>query len=502
MATFDSSADTGSLIPSEGPGWAPHSLDVQGGRFPLSVEAHLLNMTASLVPGATTVTTSARYYTLHGAIALEAERRQLETEERLELLRRCEVVMAAASIVHPDSTAGTVHGFDALVSRSGGTRFDIDQLSTPKEGYSDARTGFLGPYIGSELTLGVLGEGTLIPGKRMTPAAIGQGYEGLFDLARQTTVTSEQLASAQGLSIGALRSSDDGQWLARQLCAVGILDMDVADRTRAGTVRLLARAATLAPSQSIVDSFRQVVAYGPSSRIDPVISAIPEVEPWRGTLFRHDSVGAWRQLWAWIVDAIDGPTRRGELIERFADSLPDMTLGAFESKLPATQDAHRDAIDAESVVRSQGWSIPSESLALVILGAIRAKELTGATRTALVGNEQKVAVLSPIWVGDWVENRRQIHLRDVAEELTSVLLDRALRIAMTKMRMRDGRMWLPSVIGERGEFLYRVGREGRGNVGLRLEQLAGLLRGVGVLTSSNAGWALGPRGVELLGSDV
>ena len=62
------------LVASEGPGWAPHSVDVQGGRFPLSVEAHLLNMTASLVPGATTVTTSARYYTLHGAVALEAER--------------------------------------------------------------------------------------------------------------------------------------------------------------------------------------------------------------------------------------------------------------------------------------------------------------------------------------------------------------------------------------------------------------------------------------------
>lgn len=81
------SVDQPILASSDGPGWAPHSLDVQGGRFPLSVEAHLMNMTAQLVPGATTVTTSARYFTLHGAVAVEAERRSLALPERLALLR-------------------------------------------------------------------------------------------------------------------------------------------------------------------------------------------------------------------------------------------------------------------------------------------------------------------------------------------------------------------------------------------------------------------------------
>ena len=135
------------FVASEGPGWAPHSLEVQGGRFPLSVEAHLMNMTASLVPGATTVTTSARYFTLHGAVALEAERRHLDAGERLDLLRRCEVVMAAASLLHPSPTAGTVHGADAILHRSGGTTFDLGLLSTPHAGYSDAQAGFLAPYL-------------------------------------------------------------------------------------------------------------------------------------------------------------------------------------------------------------------------------------------------------------------------------------------------------------------------------------------------------------------
>lgn len=484
---------------SEGPGWAPHSLDVQGGRYPLAVEAHLLNMTASLVPGATTVTTSARYFTLHGAVALEAERRSLEATQRLELLRRCEVVMAAASIVHPAPEAGTVHGYDRLMRLAPRGTFDVDRLATPKQGYADPVAGFLGPYNGSELTLGILAEGTLAPGRRLDSRVLASGFEGLFDLARQRTVTAEELRSVPGLSIGAVGESDDGAWLARQMCAVDLPEATTADTTRAGTVRLMAHVARIAPSRSIVTSFRQAIAYGPVLRNDAVVRCVPEAEPWRGVLLRHDSVGAWRQLWAWLVDTIDGPTRRTELVDKLADALPGETLGEFERGLPPTIDAARNPLDAESAVRGEPWPIPRVALALVVLGARRADELDGTSRSAFVGNERRVAVLSPLWMAQWVDNRRRVHLRDVAAELTGVLLDRAQRIAMGKMRMRGDRMWLPSVVGERGEFLYTVGREGRGNVGLRLEQLAGLLRGLGVLTATEDGWTLGPRGQQFLG---
>ena len=494
------SVDQPILDASAGPGWAPHSLDVQGGRFPLSVEAHLMNMTAQLVPGATTVTTSARYFTLHGAVAVEAARRSLALPERLALLRRCEVVMAAASIVHPSPAAGTVHGYDAIMTKSGGERFDLAALATPKLGYSDAQAGFLGPYLGSELTLGILGDGNLVPGARLDEDALAVGFEGLFELADREAVTSADLDGCAHLSIGAVADSRDGDWLAHQLCAVGLVDPVTSDRTRAGTVRLLVHAATSTTSDDLVAAFRRMVAYGPQLRADPIVSTIPEAEPWRGALFRHDSVGAWRRLWAWLTDAIDGPTLRGELETKLAESLPDLTLDAFDKQLPPTMDAHGDPIDAESIVRAGQHKLPAESLALILLGARRAAELTGVSRSALVGNERKVAVLSPLWVTDWAENRRGMHLRDVARELTDVLLDRAQRIALSKMRMRNGRMWLPSVVGERGGYLYTVGREGRGNVGLRLEQLAGILRGVAVLELASGKWQLGTRGEELLGA--
>jgi hypothetical protein len=55
------------------------------------------------------------------------------------------------------------------------------------------------------------------------------------------------------------------------------------------------------------------------------------------------------------------------------------------------------------------------------------------------------------------------------------------------------------VVGERGGHLYTVGREGRGNVGLRLDQLANILRGLGVLGETEGTWHIGTRGEELLG---
>lgn len=124
----------------EGPAWAPHQLDVRPGRFPLSVEAHLMNMTAKLVPGATTVTINARYYGLHGLVALEADARGLDVEGTYELLRRCEVLVTGASIVHPDLIAGLSHGHDRVkpnLEREG--VLDIASLSVPKTGYSDPR---------------------------------------------------------------------------------------------------------------------------------------------------------------------------------------------------------------------------------------------------------------------------------------------------------------------------------------------------------------------------
>jgi hypothetical protein len=72
----------------EGPSWSTEGLDRAAGRYPLSVERHVMRMAELLVPGVTTVTPHARYYALHALIAVEAARMGLEEGQIQDLLRR------------------------------------------------------------------------------------------------------------------------------------------------------------------------------------------------------------------------------------------------------------------------------------------------------------------------------------------------------------------------------------------------------------------------------
>jgi hypothetical protein len=56
-----------------GPAWSSTESGTYPGRFPLSVERHVMGMADRLVPGVTTVTLNARYYCLHGLVAAEAK---------------------------------------------------------------------------------------------------------------------------------------------------------------------------------------------------------------------------------------------------------------------------------------------------------------------------------------------------------------------------------------------------------------------------------------------
>lgn len=90
-------------------------------------------------------------------------------------------------------------------------------------------------------------------------------------------------------------------------------------------------------------------------------------------------------------------------------------------------------------------------------------------------------------------------LADVGAELVGVVLDRARRIALRKMRVHsDGTIWLPTRVHERGDLLYKVGDERKVNVGLRINQLATVLGGVGVLDWNEARWDVSEFGNELL----
>ncbi len=80
-------AAAASLLVS-GPGWSGAGSTTYPGRFPLSVERHVMSMVDNLVPGVTTVTLNARYYALHGLVAAEARRNDLSEPEAVDLVRR------------------------------------------------------------------------------------------------------------------------------------------------------------------------------------------------------------------------------------------------------------------------------------------------------------------------------------------------------------------------------------------------------------------------------
>src|SRR5689334_2313648 len=92
-------AAAASLLVS-GPAWSEAGSATYPGRFPLSVERHVMSMVDRLVPGVTTVTLNARYYALHGLVAAEARRHDLSEPDAVGLMRRAEVVIGAVSARH------------------------------------------------------------------------------------------------------------------------------------------------------------------------------------------------------------------------------------------------------------------------------------------------------------------------------------------------------------------------------------------------------------------
>ncbi len=479
----------------EGPAWAPHRLDVRAGRFPLGVEAHLLQMTAHLVPGVTTVTINARYYALHGYVSLVAEERGLSPDESSDLLRRCEVVMAGATIATEPNHAASAnpHGYDKIWPAMEGGSLDLARLSQPGE-YSKNLYGFLAPYGGSELEMGILGPGVLSPGPRLDERRLRQGFDGLLDFATRDVIDNGDLATVPELSMTAATDSRDGLWLGRLLCSVGVEDLRATDLTRQATIRLLVRALDLTDSDRPEDAVRRALAYGSALNADPVISQLDEARPWRGTLLRQHSVNAWRALWAWLVNdhvgrgvgATDGMTDPGDLSDAAIAAVPTGTVAEFVDALPATIDAAGNPLPAEEEIRSVELNPFHQSLALLALGALRSDQLTDQTAAAFLGRRR--TILDPIWMRHQLDSSRSRSLADFVNDFVRDVIDRSQRVAMRKARVQeDGTFVYPTRVHEHAGRLWKTSNEGSGAVGLRLTELTRILSGVGLLEPTETG---------------
>jgi hypothetical protein len=486
----------------EGPAWSARGLDVRAGRYPLSVERHVIRMADLLVPGVTTVTPHARYYALHALVASEAATRGLSDAETQDLLRRAEVALAVVSFAHEHVTGGLprAHGTDALARRLHGGEIDMAEASrSGPDGYVRNAWGFWNPYAASEVVLRILSRASIpVPGDACDVASVRSGLGGLLDLARERRLFVADLRGDGELCVCAGGHAADGRWLAGLLCAHDSGATRDGLGARQETVRLLAQVMQTHDIREAADDIVPVLAFGDFVMADPVTAVLGVTPVWRGVVLRNYAVGAWRRLWSWMVGQVDGLMPVAEFTERFCEAFPDETVGAFLDRLPATVSATGVPQPAELYLRDSGLLLPARELAVLAVGARRIDELSGRVRDAFLG--QRGVELGPEWMSRRLAEAQAMPLRDFARRLAGDLLLRGRRVAMSKARRRrDGTLWLPTRLHERGDLLYRTSQEGHGDVGLRLDQLTTVLAGTGVLHRVDGNWRVTPAGEALLG---
>ncbi|MEU3558580.1 hypothetical protein [Kitasatospora sp. NPDC006786] len=494
-----------------GAAWSVSGLRLIDGKYPLAVERYVLRQVARLVPGVTTVTPHARYYALHALVATEAEERALGNTETQELLRRCEVVLAAASHLH-----GEDHGLYGLPQAHGEGRLrglftasavEFAAAVRPAEGgYTRSKWGFLPPYQTSERELGILtavrgSAGRPAPGPRLDRSPVREGLEPVLDLARGEELRMadvepyvEQLCVCRG------GAQPDGRWLAELLCRAPEDGSDEVASRRRETVRLLTRVLDGHPSARPVEE-----AVGEFLALDPRMSEGGELAgyvcaaDWRGLALRNYSVTAWRRLWSWLVGQAAEGVHQAEWADRFARAMPPGTVGEFWDALP-TPGIGATPNSGTARFGSTGSEIrPEEEFAVLAQGARWAEELTGDTARAYNGppNEHGQE-LHPRWFAAYLTDRRSLPLAECARELAVILLRRSARVALAKSRPApDGRLRLPTKLQQRDSFLFTRGPEGTSRVILRLNRLAYVLAGCGVLTVDAKSWRVTELGREL-----
>ncbi|MDM7853671.1 hypothetical protein [Cellulomonas alba] len=490
----------------EGPGWVDHSSDPIQGLFPLAVEQFLNAAVAVNVPGVTTVTNTARYYALHALIADEAQRRRLDGGQARNLLRRTEIVYALICMSHQqsdghDSWYPAAHGRDRILSFLSSGQVDLDDAAGMGPGkYANAATGFLGPYFGSEVSLGWLADGPLSPGPAYDRPVVHRELGPVVDLA----ATTSSLGLADVADLGSMclcraATSDDGGLLAERFAG----RPDEAG-TVAGNIGQLMRLFATAMGSSEVRTERDLGAF---VMFSPVVVDDPRSTEiwlrWRGIRTRAASVAAWRELFAHTCRYLNGgPLTVDQLGRLLAEDMPAGTLADFVAGLPPVVDAHGAPLPAELEIADR--PSPERHLATLALGAMRFRLLhdtSGPVRLGLAGppgHRFESEELSPQWVSNVLSDWGARPVAEFARWLASVMVNRAHRVTMSKSYWRPGRYVMPLRILLQDDLVVKMHGEATGEPPLRWTQLLSMGRQTGIFSVSDAGvWELGPRGYLL-----
>ncbi|HLQ56751.1 MAG TPA: hypothetical protein VK162_21070 [Streptosporangiaceae bacterium] len=234
-----------------GPAWSGTESATYPGRFPLSVERHVLNTVDRLVPGVTTVTLNARYYAVHALIAAEASARHLDLVAAQNLMRRTEVAVGAVSArhVHVDASAHAAlsrpHAYDLISPQVRAGHVDIAALAAPRV-YAQPRWGFWPAYRSSEMVMRIITRADDIgPGDRLDLSAVREGLGDILELAHRDTLGTAELDENAHLCICRSAASTDGAWLANLLAAPDAITPMTRAGMRRQTIAMIARSVEL-----------------------------------------------------------------------------------------------------------------------------------------------------------------------------------------------------------------------------------------------------------------
>lgn len=477
------------------------------GQFPIRVERHVNSFVGGHLPGVTTVTTATRYYALHGLVARISQAESLNEAATLDLLRRCEALLACVTKSHDGDPSHnrltpSPHGIDAIV-RSAWTADGVDIVQAA-DVYSIAKWAYANTYRGSELTLRILAPGGLQPGPWYDDARARSALGPLVDAARSDTRFShDELAGLKAACLCTTAESADGAWLAELLS--GEAGQPVGRPTMGNLLwqfgRITAVTISTGPTSAAAELMDRIM-FDPVLASHPSLGGLVALPRWRGALLRRESVYAWRLIWHNLSRLVEGARPVSDLITAFADQLPETSLTAFRSNLPARLDQDGHARRAEREVAElpelQRW------LARLILGADRLGELDPDELIGFRGaDEHRRGVweeLSPGWVASRLDAHAGRSVRDLGHAIATTLIARSQRVALQKSYFDPRRQQLsfPARLHVRDGIAVQVFPETAPAPATRIPQYLSIVTQAGMLTmGSDGALTMGPNGGRL-----
>lgn len=491
----------------DGPAWSARGLVQHDSRYPLKVEGAVQRGVTLLLPGVSTASELVRYFALYAALAAHADDLGLDGEACRELVRRSEVVLAGVSMLDEERSPGPArraHGVDGVRPWLGDGLdvFGAVNLGDEQHSYSPRKSGFWGSYGGPSQVLGTVAveDNAFRAGRHACPAEVLELFRPLFATAVLDHLALAQLEALRPVSI----YSDDlpeVPWLLELFTATRDGSHEPEqwlpdDRRRRATMRILGRATVLHGADTSLtwpETVESAVVFSEALETDPVLAGIGESAAWRGILLRNYSVSAWRRLWAGLVRSIgreDDSADRSiwEMQAWLADQMPSMTVRTFMDELPPGMTGRHPAPAERTVLANSDAEHPVTNMRLLLLGARRATELDGQSRTVFLGRQNEI--LNPLWMAFCIREFLDRPLRDLAVRLVNDMLAQARRVALGKMQPdRQGRLQVFSRIHERNGRYYKTRDEGDTAIGTRLEVAAGIAVQLGLIDLADDGAA-------------